>query len=336
MRRQSPLRTALSALVLAGLCPVAMAQSSPQAGQALQPGQAQRQEAPPPLPEPAIAMVPRADSVAGFLDCIAGQKATIISAHRGGPKPTFPENAIETFAYTLSKIPAILEMDIQKTSDGVFVLMHDDELGRTSTGSGRVSEKTLDQLRRERLRDPTGFAPRPPMRIPTLEETLAWAKGRAVVQLDVKRGIDVAEVVAAVQKAGAQGYASIIADDVQEAARIVAADPVISVSVGITRPEVLDELKAAGIPDDRIYAFTGVNRENKALWDQLEARGIPTIFATLWQGDREIAATGDEAKYARLSADGVDILVTDRHFDAYWAMEQRQDIEAAVKACVKG
>lgn len=292
-------------------------------------------DAPAPLPEPVIAMKPRAANVAGFLDCIVDQGATIISAHRGGPKSGYPENAIETFAYTLSKIPALIELDIVRSKDGVYVLMHDSDLGRTSTGSGAVSDKTLEELRRESLRDPTGHAPRPAMRIPTLEEVLVWAKDRAVIQLDLKRGVDVADIVALVQKHGAERYTAVIVDDVAEAAKVVALDPTISMSVGITRPERLDELTAAGVPDDRIFAFTGVNRENKELWDLLESRGIPANFATLWSGDREIAAANDEAKYARLADAGIDMLVTDRHFDAYWAMEERQDIEAAVKACVR-
>ncbi|MFM2043121.1 MAG: hypothetical protein RLY86_1697 [Pseudomonadota bacterium] len=320
MRQRSVLAVALStALSLAGAA--AIAQPAEQAA--------------PALPEPAIRMVPKAENVAGFLDCIVDQKATIVSAHRGGPKPGFPENAIETFAYTLSKIPAIIELDIVKAKDG-YVLMHDSDLNRTTTGSGPVAEKTVAELKELALRDQTGFAPRPPMRIATLEETLAWAKGQAIIQLDLKRGVDTAEIVAIVQKAGAQRYTAIIVDNAAEAAIVAKADPTISMSYGVTKLEALEELAAAGVPEDRIYAFTGVNRENKELWDELERRGIPAIFATLWSGDREIAATNDEAKYARLSADGVDIMVTDRHFDAYWAMEERQDIEAAVKACVQG
>ncbi|WP_119677621.1 glycerophosphodiester phosphodiesterase family protein [Indioceanicola profundi] len=314
----------LTAALIAISCP-ALAQRGAEGGEA-----AARA-----LPEPAIPIKPKAANVAGFLDCIVEQRATIISAHRGGPKPGYPENAIETFAYTLSKIPALIELDVAQTEDGVLVLMHDSELGRTSTGRGRISEKSLKELRAESLRDPTGFAPQPPMRIPTLEEALIWAKDRAVVQIDLKRGVDVADVVELVQRHGAQRYAAIIVDDVEEAAKVVSLDPTISMSVGITRPDMLDRLVEAGVPEDRIFAFTGVNREDPALWDLLERRGIPAIFATLWAGDRDIAASNNEAKYARLADSGVDILVTDRHFDAYWAMEKRQDIEAAVKACVR-
>lgn len=38
----------------------------------------------------------------------------------------------------------MVEIDIQRTADGQFVLMHDATLDRTSTGKGRVSDYTLD------------------------------------------------------------------------------------------------------------------------------------------------------------------------------------------------
>jgi len=298
------------------------------------PAQAQQQDAPAPLPAPAIALKPKAGTLVGFLDCLDAQNATIISAHRGGPKPGYPENAIETFAYTLSRIPALLEMDVARTKDGALVLLHDNELGRTTTGSGPVGDRTLAQLAELQLVDNYGWRVRPAMRIPTLQQALDWARDKALIQLDIKRGVPVEEVVKAVQAAGAQTYASIIVDSPEEAARVVALDPVIGMSIGISKPEDLAALDALKIPHDRIYAFTGVNTERPAVWALLEEKGIPAIFATLWAGDREIAATNDEAKYARLSEAGVDVMVTDRHFDAYWAMEQRQDIEMAVKACV--
>ena len=36
----------------------------------------------------------------------------LISAHRGGPVPGYPENALETFDYQISKQPLIIECDV--------------------------------------------------------------------------------------------------------------------------------------------------------------------------------------------------------------------------------
>ncbi len=64
----------------------------------------------------------------------------MVSAHRGGPYPGFPENAIETFEHVLKSTPSIIEFDVAMTRDSVLVLMHDDELDRTTNGTGKVNE----------------------------------------------------------------------------------------------------------------------------------------------------------------------------------------------------
>src|SRR5690554_173485 len=55
----------------------------------------------------------------------------LVSAHRGGVSKGFPENALETFAHTASKMPAIIECDIRLTRDSVLVLLHDETIERT-------------------------------------------------------------------------------------------------------------------------------------------------------------------------------------------------------------
>lgn len=52
-----------------------------------------------------------------FFDCLRERHFTALSAHRGGPAPGFAENAIPTFAHTLTLAPAILEVDIAATHD---------------------------------------------------------------------------------------------------------------------------------------------------------------------------------------------------------------------------
>ena len=63
---------------------------------------------------------------------------TIISGHRGGMAPGYPENCIETFENTLSHMPSFFEIDPQMTRDSVIVLMHDATIDRTTPGTGKV------------------------------------------------------------------------------------------------------------------------------------------------------------------------------------------------------
>lgn len=63
-----------------------------------------------------------------------------------------------------------VEFDVQLTADGHVVLIHDDNIQRTSSGFGRVAELTLEQLRYCEFSN--GFVGFRNVRIPTLEEAL--------------------------------------------------------------------------------------------------------------------------------------------------------------------
>ena len=69
----------------------------------------------------------------------------IVSAHRGGPAPGFPENCLATFDHTLQSTYALIECDVLLSKDSVLVMMHDDKLDRTSNGTGKAAEKTWQE-----------------------------------------------------------------------------------------------------------------------------------------------------------------------------------------------
>jgi len=80
----------------------------------------------------------------------------LISAHRGGPRGSYPENAVETFEHNAQHQASIIECDIRMTKDSVLVLMHDETLDRTSTGRGRLNQFTFKELQKLRLKDNQG------------------------------------------------------------------------------------------------------------------------------------------------------------------------------------
>lgn len=108
----------------------------------------------------------------------------IISGHRGGMMPGYPENCVESCEKTLSLMPTFFEIDFSLTKDSVMVLMHDLTIDRTTTGKGRVADYTLEELRRFRLKDRQGDVT--PYSIPTLKEILEWGKGKVVFNFDNK------------------------------------------------------------------------------------------------------------------------------------------------------
>lgn len=96
-----------------------------------------------------------------------------------------PENTMSGFRKALELGVDGIELDVHLTRDGQVVVLHDPELARTTDGRGLVKELTFEQLRRfdAAVRWRGRFGPEP---VPTLDEVLALAKGRARVAIEIK------------------------------------------------------------------------------------------------------------------------------------------------------
>ena len=78
-------------------------------------------------PQPKLSPVSRAalPPLPELFDCIRKERGMLIAAHRGGPAPGFPENALETMQRTLDVSTPVMEIDVAESQDGVLFLMHD-------------------------------------------------------------------------------------------------------------------------------------------------------------------------------------------------------------------
>ncbi len=90
-----------------------------------------------------------------------------VIAHRGGTLDT-PENTLAAFENAIALGVDWLEMDVQRTRDGVLVVIHDTMVDRTTNGTGKVGDFTLAQLRA--LDAGNGE------HIPTFEDVISLAK----------------------------------------------------------------------------------------------------------------------------------------------------------------
>lgn len=127
-----------------------------------------------------IAAETRADSIrAKFLD--PDDREVLVAVHRGDWR-NYAENSLEGIENAVRMGADIVEIDLRRTADGELVLMHDPKIDRTTTGKGLVSDMTLAELRKLRLRN--GVMGRTPYRIPTLREVMLAQKGRVLVNLD--------------------------------------------------------------------------------------------------------------------------------------------------------
>lgn len=99
-------------------------------------------------------------------------------AHRGFAGLA-PENTMTAFSNAARLGADILELDVQISSDGIPVVIHDDTVDRTSSGTGAVKSMTFAQL--NALDNGSKFSARfSGSKIPKFEDVLKFAKSRAV------------------------------------------------------------------------------------------------------------------------------------------------------------
>jgi glycerophosphoryl diester phosphodiesterase len=107
-----------------------------------------------------------------------------VIAHRGF-SGVAPENTLAAFQRAIDAGADMIELDVLSSRDGHIVVIHDDTLDRTTDGEGPVAERTLAELRT--LDAGSWFAAEfAGERIPTLEQVLELARGRILVNVEIK------------------------------------------------------------------------------------------------------------------------------------------------------
>ena len=127
-----------------------------------------------------------------FPDLSPPRSVTVI-AHRGSSSAA-PENTLASLAAAVHDRADMVEVDVQRTADGVLVLMHDPRLDRTTDarsrlGEGRnlLGEKSYEDV--ARLDAGSWFSPAfAGERVPRLRDALhLLAAARTGLQLELKR-----------------------------------------------------------------------------------------------------------------------------------------------------
>ena len=70
----------------------------------------------------------------------------IVIAHRGA-SGNWPENSLLAFRKALEAGATWLELDVHLSADGEIVVLHDEDLQRTTNGQGLVGMKSFAELR---------------------------------------------------------------------------------------------------------------------------------------------------------------------------------------------
>lgn len=244
-----------------------------------------------------------------FLKWSPENRFPLISAHRGGPMPGFPENCIETFDNATTYNPVIIEFDIAYSKDSVMVIMHDDKLDRTSTGKGPISNYTYEELKAFNLKDDEGKETK--FKIPTLDSVLSWSKGKVLLTIDLKKGVSYAKVIEKVRQYKVESNSIIITYTANQAKEVHQLAPELMISASVQKKAELKRLNGMGIPNNRIVAFVGVSAPDKELYQYLHNKGITTILGTMGNIDKSAMASPVKNVYYHLVNNGADILSGD-------------------------
>jgi glycerophosphoryl diester phosphodiesterase len=113
---------------------------------------------------------------------------TVNYAHRGA-SGYYPENTMLAFEKAVELGCTGIETDVQMTSDGVLVLIHDEMVNRTTECVGFVKDYTYNELRK--LNAGSWFSSKySGVKIPSLEELLLFSADKnLILNLEVKSEI---------------------------------------------------------------------------------------------------------------------------------------------------
>ena len=272
------------------------------------------------MPLTAAAQTCRVDTLLQYMYDKGKSKHVMIFAHRGNWRNS-AENSLQAFQDCIDESIDGIEVDLQMTKDSVLVIMHDETIDRTTTGSGKVSDHTLDQLRKLYLLTPIGVKTR--QRIPTFEEVLLLAKDKILIQVDKWKayGKQVAELA---KKHNCERQIILRTTDNSEVTKRnygeclnnVMVMPVLVCKGGDTDNKKLEDFTKNYTSPVMSFSFT---REDFPILKQitkLKKAGYRIWLNSLWDTfnaghDDEMAVTNPDNSYGWLINLGADIIFSD-------------------------
>lgn len=155
-------------------------------------------------------------------------------AHRGF-SATAPENTLPSYILAKRKGFVFVEADLRLTSDNQWVLIHDEDVDRTSDGSGDIDLLTLAQARNfDFSNGKTGFTDTP---IPTAAEFFALCKRlslTAIVELKVDPAqARVDDLIALAEATGMADNVWYNSFDITVMDKVLSADPTAKIGHGV-------------------------------------------------------------------------------------------------------
>ncbi len=235
----------------------------------------------------------------------------LVAAHRGGAALQ-PENSLLAFRTALGLGADLIESDVHLTADGEVVVLHDPTLERTTTGTGRVADARLADLRAIRLRTRDGGVTEQPL--PTLGallDLLAPSTARLLLEIKVdaagRRYPTIEErVIALVTARALRDRVVIMAFQPETLLRVRALDESIRTCLLIGRGGAGSESAAAMTAAAVAARATDLGVDHRLVdVDVVAAARAAQLTLAAWTVD-------EEPDLRRMMALGVPIVITDR------------------------
>jgi glycerophosphoryl diester phosphodiesterase len=266
-----------------------------------------------PLIVAGVALALTAGVMHEILERIQFEDHVAITAHRGASLVA-PENSLSAVRRAIADGATHVEVDVQRTADGVLVLNHDADLMRVAQVPLVITQSTYEQLRAVDIGGRFGaeFAGE---RLATLDDVIQAARGsvKLVVELKSYKGDAtrlVADVVQALRDQGLTGDSVVMSlkyDEVREVKR--------------RAPEIVSGFVASASLGDILQLdadFLAISKSQAT-----DAR----IAAAHAQGKQVYVWTVDDPREMSLMIDrGVDNIITNDPALAVRVLQQRADL----------
>lgn len=261
----------------------------------------------------------RVDTLLNYLNDKGKSSHVMIFAHRGDWRNS-TENSIKSFQDCIDAKLDGIEVDVQMTKDSVLIAMHDDTIDRTTTGKGKVSDLTFEEIRNENLISPIGVVTR--QKVPSLEEVFILAKDRILIQVDKWKPY-LKEVIQLAQQHGCERQLIFRTTDKSEVTKEKYNDLInniilmpVLVCKGKNDNEKLDDFLNNYTSSVISFSFTKDSYEVLERINAVKESGYRIWLNSLWDTfnaghDDELAGSDPDAAYGWLLHKGADIIFTD-------------------------
>jgi glycerophosphoryl diester phosphodiesterase len=228
----------------------------------------------------------------------------MISAHRGSHLD-FPENSLAAIRGAIQIGVDFAEIDIRFTKDRHMVLMHDKTINRTTNGKGLVSDFTFEEIRKFRLKQKDSLTQEI---IPTLEEALSTAKGKIILDLDIKQDECIDSIITLVQRTGSEKNCLFFVYEPALAKMIKAKNADFQLLVRTESAQAVDTLFSVIRPE---AVHIDPSHYTEAVIRTLKGGKCRVWINALGDVDKK-AVDGDLTAYSELLKNGVNIIQTDQ------------------------